>query len=1062
MRKKKNYLPNVQPLLRLITLWIASFISVAIYSQGRMVTGTITDIYGNSMPGVSVIIKGTTTGTVTDLNGKFSIRVPSDESVLTFSFIGYKTQEVVVGQQSDISLKLEEEVKEMDEVVVVGYGTMKKKLVTGANVHLSSDEMSKKPVLRVEQALQGLSSGVFVSSTSGQPGSALKVVVRGVGTIGDASPLYVVDGVPVGDISYIDPNNIESVDVLKDAASAAIYGVRAANGVVLITTKKGKSGDMKVSYDGYYGIQSVIKKIDMLNASEFTQLMNEAYYNTYKRYDPKFTFPTDANGNIDPLFLDTIANTNWQDYLFRNNVPIQSHTVSVSGGNDRSTYFASGTYFNQEGIAGAKNMSYFERMSGQINSNHKVKEYLSFGENITITHTRSSGIGVGNIYDNTVRGFLNATPIFPVYDETKSDGYGKSWKYPDESNPFASMNYKNNRISRNYNLIGNAFVILEPLKNLKIKSDFGFNFGSSESNKYTIVYNLSNLDINNRNTAEQSMYRNFGYNWENYVSYNLISGQHNAEVLVGNTINESSAFWVGGSKQNLTIDDFDHAIIDNATFDSTRNVYGSKSDDALLSYFARANYNYNEKYLLSVTYRRDGSTRFGPESRWGNFWSFSGGWIVSQEDFFKNNIKGIDYLKLRASWGQNGNDKIPAFSYLALIDFSDKFYYFGEEETKYIGAAPARIENTKLRWEDAEQLDIGFDARFLKNFSLAFDYYNKIQRGWLIIKPVPQLVGILNDNEYPIVNGGDVRNKGFEIELGYQKEINDFNLSIKANFAKNTNKVIDIPNNEGVIHGQTNVLYNGCEEIYRAQEGYPVGFFYGYKTNGLFQTQEEVDNYLGVDSLGNPILDSKGNQVKIQPKAEPGDVRFVDINKDGKIDEKDKTMIGNPYPDYTYGLLLSAGYKGFDLSATIQGVYGNDIVYGVRTMDRDYNNWDTEILERWTGPGTSNRIPRATLISQGNLNWKRFSDLYIYDGSYLKVRSISLGYDFAHKLLKKTFTQFRLYFTLVNPIVITNYKGLDPEVGYGNSTSSENMSTGIDLGTYPQPRQYLVGLNIKF
>jgi TonB-linked SusC/RagA family outer membrane protein len=1057
MLTKQNYLTTHQHLKKLL-LSITMVLSFGLlsYAQERIVTGTITDVSGNAMPGVNVVIKGSNTGVISDATGNFSIKVPSAESVLVFSFVGYQSQEVTVGEQNRINVTLKEEVSELEQVVVVGYGTMKKKLVTGANAHISSEDIANKPVLRVEQALQGMSSGVMVSATSGQPGADLKVRIRGVGTIGDASPLYVVDGVPTDNISYIDPSNIESIDVLKDAASGAIYGVRAANGVVLITTRKGKTGNMSVSYDGYYGTQSLIKQVDMLNGDEYMAYMLDAYKNAKKNRNP---FPVDANGNYTPDFLS--INTNWQDYLFRDNVPIQSHTVSFDGGNDKSTYSAGGAYFRQDGIAGTKNMSYYERISGRINSEHKLKSYLTFGENLTITHTNSSGIGIGNIYSNTIRGFLNASPKFKAVDTSYADGFGRSYN-SNETNPYGNMIYNNNNITRNNNAIGDAYLSVEPIKGLKIKSDIGINLNIQEYNSYTPVYQLSTLDLNIRSTAQQKMTRSFTYNWENNISYSRTFGLHNFEVLAGNTVNEYSEFWIGGSKQNLIIDDFNHAIINNATYDSTRNVEGAKDDDAFMSYYGRINYNYNEKILATFTYRRDGSTRFGKDNRWGDFFSASLGWIISQENFFKNSLgNAIEYFKIRASWGQNGNDKIKKYAYLALIDFNDKNYYFGENETKYIGAAPSMVENPKLRWEGAEQYNVGFDARFLKAFSLAFDWYNKRQNGWLIRQPVLLDVGILSNDEYPIVNGGDVRNRGVEVELGFDKTIGDLHLTMKANYSKNKNIVLDIPNQEGIIHGQRSVLFNSCPEIYQAATGYPIGYFYGYKTNGVFQNKEEIDAYTGVDSTGKAILGGNGQPIKIQPNANPGDVKFVDVNKDGKIDDNDRTMIGSPYPKFTYGFSFNAEYKGFDLSFFLQGVYGNDIVYGVRTMDSEISNWDSDMLNRWTGEGTSNKIPRAYAGLDPNGNWLKFSDLYIFDGSYLKVRNITVGYNFG-RLIKGPINQLRLYFTVSNPFVFTKYKGLDPEVGYGVSSSYESMSSGIDLGTYPQPRQFILGLNLKF
>lgn len=1058
MRQTTTVWPNRSTIKRSLAMFIMAFgLCFSLIAQERTVSGVVKDANDIGLPGVNVSVKGTTVGVVTDIEGKFSIKVPGNDAVLLITYVGYKSQELSVGENITFNVTLQEDVQQMDEVVVVGYGAMKKKLTTGANAHISGDAVSKRNNLRIEQSLQGATSGVMVAATSGQPGAGLKVRIRGVGTPGDASPLYIVDGVPVGDISYLDPNSVESMDILKDAASGAIYGVRAANGVVLITTKKGKSGQMNISYDGYYGVQNAPKRIDLLNAEEYMNYMNEANFNAKKGYK----YPSDENGKVLQSVLDTVPDTDWQDYLFTENSPVQSHAININGGNDISTFSINANYMKQNGIIGDEDMSYYQRISAGINSEHKIyKDIVVVGENLTFSNKKSKGVGVGNIYDNSIRGFLSATPIFSPLDASNADGYGRSW-IPEESNPYAAMHYFNQNISRNNKLVSDIYLQIEPIKNLKFKSDFGIDLSFDEYNKYTPAYYLSTLSSAVRSTTEQNMNRHFTYNWENFITYSFAIGKHDFTALVGNTVNEYSRFYVRGTKQDLIIEDFDHAILDNAIYDSTITVNGLKEEDAILSYFGRLNYNYDEKYLFAATIRRDGSTRFGKDNRWGNFISFSGGWVVTQEDFFK--FGWLDYFKVRASWGQNGNDKIEKFAYLSLIDFADKNYYFGANESKSIGAAPAKVENSKLQWEEAEQTNIGFDSRFLKDFSLAFDWYEKKQNGWLITQPVPTLMGILNTTEYPIVNGGDVKNTGIEIALGYQKSLGEFNFSLNANFTKNKNEVIDIPNEEKVIHGQTNVLSNGFEEMYRAEPGLPMGYFYGYKTDGIFQNVDEVNAHKGVDSLGNPILNAKGTQVLIQSSAVPGDVRFIDTNKDGKINSEDKTMIGNPHPDFSYGLTLNADYKGFDFSMVLQGVYGNDIVYGARSADNSFGNYSSDILERWHGEGTSNRMPRAYFGKDPNQNWFKFSDLYIYDGSYMKIRNVSFGYDFAKNVIRSPFKQLRVYFSVLNAFTFSDYKGYDPEVGYGDtSVSSENMSTGIDLGTYPIPRQYMVGINCKF
>ena len=1038
------------------------------YSQVRTISGSVSDATtGEPLLGVTVSIEGTTNGIVSDINGNYSLSNVNEDAVLVFSMIGYLTEYVPVLGKEKIDVSLVIDIQELDEVVVIGYGTMKKKLNTGANVHVSSDEMEQKHSLRLEQALQGLSSGVQITSNSGQPGSSFKVRIRGVGTIGNAEPLYIVDGVPTSDVAYLNPSDIESVDILKDAASSAIYGAQAANGVVLITTKKGNAGEMHISYNGYYGVQNVVKEIDMLSTQEYLMLMNEGYINSYPEYRTNTNYPDnlpflpqmdgngdvmyDNNGNvlIDPSVLNAIPDVNWQDYLFTKNAPIQSHSLSVEGGSEKSIYSASVNYFAQDGIIGTHDQSSYERTSIRVNSETSIyKDIFVFGENITFAHTVSHDIGVGNIYGNNIKGFLSTSPTFLPYDNSYSDGYGRSI-YPDETNPLANLYYNNQNKTVNNKALGNAYLILSPVKNLKLKTDLGFEISVKEYNKFTPVYELSTLDLNTNTKAEMNFDRNSKYNWENTATYTFAVGKNNFNLLAGNTVRERTRYYAGGTAYDLIIADLEHAVLDNGTNDSLETSYGTKDEETFLSYFGRVNYDYDQKILFTAVFRRDGSTKFGPSNRFGNFFSFSGGYILTQEEIFKFNW--LDFLKIRASWGQNGNDNIPSFAYQSLISLTDKDYYFGNPQARYTGAAPDQIPNSSIRWETATMTDIGFDVRFLNNFSFEFDWYKKMQKDWLVTIRVPELTGILDDNSYPIGNGGDVINTGLELALGYQKVTGDFNFSINGNFSYNKNKVLHIPTVDSIIHGPTGVLYTNFEEIYRATDGYPLGFFWGYQTDGIFQNNEQIDNYTKDGEL-------------IQPGAEPGDVIFKDLNDDGTIDSEDKTMIGNPWPKFIFGMSFNAEYKGFDLSVILQGVYGNDIANGFSSMNTFAPNKTTDALERWRGEGTSNRIPRMTNGSEANRNWRNFSDLYIMDGSYLKVRSINIGYNLSESLLKDVVGQCRIYFSVVNAFTFTKYTGFDPEVGYGDYDYRryESMSTGIDLGTYPQSRQFIFGLDLKF
>jgi TonB-dependent starch-binding outer membrane protein SusC len=825
--------------------------------------------------------------------------------------------------------------------------------------------------------------------------------------------------------------------VLKDAASAAIYGARAANGVVLVTTKKGTQDKLSVSYEGYYGIQNAAKKLDMLSAQEYMMIMNEA--NTNMGSKPLYSQET-----MDTLKYDT----DWMDYLFNKNVPQQSHTVSLEGGNDKSIFSTSLSYTSQEGIVGTAGKSKYERISARINSEHKVyKDKVKIGESFIYSHALKRGVGVGNIYANTVREFLNASPLFPAYDTNQDDGFGKSWAQTTESNPLAAMYYNNFNRDLYDKLLGNIYSEIEIVKGLKFNTKFGIDLNFKTGNSFVPTYVLSQQTFKDKSSATMEMSRDFSYNFENYLTYDFSKNKHTVSVLAGNTIQEYFNYWVKGVKEDLIIQDFDFAILDNATNDETVKATGSKKDEGWLSYFGRLNYNYAEKYMATATIRRDGSTKFGPDNRFGVFPSFSAGWVITNEDFFS--LSQLEFLKLRASWGKNGNDKIPSFSYISLVQSTQMDYYFGSNDVKYVGSAPVKAVNPKIKWEQAIQTDIGLDARFLEMFTFSFDWYKKTTSDWLVNPPVLDAIGV---DEPAFINGGEVENKGIEIDLGFQKNFGGLNVNINANLATNSNEVTYIEGKEGVIHGQGSVLFNGTEEFYRAEIGYPIGYFYGFKTDGIFQNQAEVDAY------------SKDGKL-LQKFAKPGDVRFVDVNNDGVVDTKDKTQIGDPHPDFTYGLSIGLDYKGFDFSFYLQGVHGNDVVQGIRINDRAFSNYTTDILGRWTGEGTSNRLPRVTPGNDQNLNYKRISDLYVEDGSYLKIRSINLGYTLTKaKLQALPIQSCRIYVSANNVLTFTKYSGLDPEIGYGDYDVKryDNFSTGIDLGTYPQPRSVLFGLNVKF
>ena len=1014
--------------------------------QSITISGSVTGEDGLPLVGATISIPGTATGTITDVNGYYSLEIPSEDVILVFSSIGYIDKEVSVGSRREINVILLSEITELDEVVVIGYGVQKKKLSTGANLHVGSEELTQKKTLRIEQALQGLAPGVNITANGGQPGEDLRVNIRGLGTVGNSSPLYVVDGMVTDNVRFLNPSDIESIDILKDAASSSIYGARAANGVILITTKKGEIGKMRVSFDSYWGVQNNPKKLDMLGASDYLMIQNEQRENMGWS-----TF-------YDQELIDTIGEgTDWQDYMFVKNAPITSSILSINGGTDISMYSASISYFKQEGIIGpdtiSDSRSNYSRISLRLNSDHKLyRDRVHIGQNLVYSHERQEGIGTKSIYgDNSVRGFLNASPTFPAYSDTTDDGFGVSW-IPQltfgDANPLAALYYSFLGITTRDKMLGNLYTEIEFFKGFSFTSRINIDMMYQTENEYKPIFRINSVLFNDKSTAIMRMERNFTYNWENFLQYTNTFGKHKVNALIGNTIEEYTRLNIEGQKEDLIIDDFDNAILDGATDSETQETKGGKILRRLVSFYGRINYDYNEKYLFSAIYRIDGSSKFGPDNKFGFFPSFSAGWLISEENFFDNSF--IDFLKIRGSWGRNGNDKILDFMYEATIASVERDYYFGTNDVQFVGASPEKIHNSRLKWETSEQANIGVDCRF-SGFNLVFDIYQKTTKDWLIIAPVSDLAG----TDAPTINGGDVRNRGLEFLLGYRFRVGDFHFNASGNMAMNRNEVLRIDNPEGIIHGEENQLFHGGQtECYRAEVGYPIGYFVGYETNGIFQDIDQINAYVNE------------NGDLIQPNAQPGDVIFRDLSGNGTIDVEDRTMIGNPHPDLSYGFSLDANYKGWDFALLLQGVYGNEILYGYRAEARAISNYTTKILGRWTGPGTSNTIPRVTPGAEGNQNYKRISDLYIEDGSYLKVRGLTLGYDFSKGILSniEILSQFRIYITFQNLYTFTKYPGYDPEVGYGDldETRYENYSISIDNGYYPTPRTTLIGLNLSF
>lgn len=1023
-------------------------------AQDKSLTGVVTSATDNTpLIGVSVQIKGTSIGNITDLDGKFSIKVEKGQT-LVFSYIGFKTQEIIVGNSAMLNVVLEEDNEVLDEVVVIGYGVQKKKLLTGATSQVKGESVAKLNTTNPLQAMQGQLPGVSIASTSGQPGSDMKVNIRGLGTIGNSGPLYLIDGVG-GDITTLNPADIESIDVLKDAASAAIYGAQAANGVVLITTKSGKEGKAEVSFDAYYGIQNVARKIDMLNAQEYMTIVDEKALNSGGApYDwSSYKSIRDAEGNI--------YDTDWIDAMFKDNATTESYTLGVTGGSATSTYAISLGYMNQEGIVGGKDVSNYSRYNFRINSEHKLfKNRLKVGEQVSFVYKKNSGIAVGNQYWNTLKGAFSTSPLSPIYsdnntyDSPYNDTTNSDW-YNADGNPYGSMMTTSNNENKNGTFSGNLYAELELIKNLRIKTVFGAVYGSNEYRDFTPLYRFSIYSYNDTRTkVSQNMSHSLGLTWTNTATYDWSIGQHAFNALLGMEAYRYEGMTVsagnGGLKEGF--DDWEHAYVSNGTSSSTANGLSASAsphdESRTVSYFGRLGWNWKETYMVNATLRADGSSRFAAGHRFGVFPSVSAGWTISNENFMESTKDWLDFLKLRASWGQVGNQNISNYQYLAPVT-SDALYLFGSgysdaDAAAYLknnwGAYPSRLANENVTWETSEQTNIGFDAYMLDNrFGVNFDFYIKNTKDWLVSAPILATAG----TGAPYINGGNVKNTGVELALSWNDVIGkDFRYNVSVNGAYNKNTVGEIPTEDGIIHGSSNQLYDNSPEFYRAENGKPIGYFWGYKTAGIFQNEQEIEDW---KNAGNGIL---------QSDVKPGDVKYVDIDKNGIIDEDDKVNLGNGMPDVTYGFNLGFTYKGLDFSLTANGALGQQIVQSYRSQGGKYANCTTAILDRWTGEGTSNSMPRVT---EENINWQ-FSDLYVLDGDYLRISNITVGYDFAKLIKCKVISQARVYAQVQNAFTFTKYNGMDPEIGYG----TDGWVSGIDLGYYPRPRTILLGVNLKF
>jgi TonB-linked SusC/RagA family outer membrane protein len=1037
--------------------------------------GRVTDENGEPVIGVNISIPGTSIGTVTDYDGNYSLTLARG-STLRFSYIGFLDKEYTITNQTQLNVQLFEDTEVLDELIVVGYGVQRKSVVTAAISKVSAEELNVTRPTRVEDALKGKVSGVQITQSSGQPGSDSKVRIRGIGTINNSEPLYIVDGMEVGGgINYLNPVDIASVEILKDAASAAIYGSRAANGVILVTTKKGDKGTATVNYDVSYGWQNPWKKKEILDAGEYMVIINEAQIN---------------DGNLPRYNNEQMTGagrgTDWQDETFYYNAPVQNHQVSVSGGTDKGNYFLSFGYFDQAGIVGGDyDKSNFERYSLRSNSTYTIFETkersflnnIQLGVNVGYSRNKSTGIETNSEYGSILGSALTFSPLVPVYADEETaksilSQYPHAVKngnrvfsippagFQEIANPVGMLNQPTAGLNNADKFVGSFWGELTILPELKFRSSYGVDLAFWGYDTYTFPYFLATQGKDMQFSTVQSE-MNRGYTWqlENYFSYNKSFEEvHNLSFVLGQSASKYTYRTLGGNDRDLLENDPLKANINYAIADRKEERAwggtGGYNFTARASYFGRIDYNYDEKYMLQATVRRDGSSNFGPGNKWGVFPSFSAGWNVTNEAFMDGRPEWFDFLKLRASWGKNGNDRIGQFLYTSLMNGGQNYYFGGGYDVNQgdpakvgeitgqmqYGSSPGYIPNPNVKWEESSQTNIGIDTRFLQSrLTFSVDYFKKKTIDMLMDQPIPSYVGI----SAPIANVGDMENWGLEFELGWKQSTGDFNYGLLANASYLKNKLINLGNETGEQIYE-NAGASGVGSYVKGMNGEVFPYFYGYKTDGIFQNQAEVDAY----------VNSEG--VKYQSAALPGDVRFVDRDRDGVISDSDKTKIGKGMPDWTYGLTLFADWKGIDMNLFFQGIVGNDVFDFSQRGDIPAMNRPAWILDRWHGEGTSNRIPRMTTANP-NGNW-RSSDLYIKDGSYMRLKSAQMGYTLPRKLTVRIAIQrLRVYISADNLLTFTGYDGFEPEIASGGYTT-----IGIDRGIYPQSRTISVGANITF
>lgn len=997
-------------------LFVLLALSYSVLSSQNLkkITGTVTDEKQEPIIGASVVVKGTTKGVSTDFDGNFSLEVPQN-AVLSVSTIGYQTQEISVGNKTKFLIVLKEEQQQLEEVVVVGYGTVRKKDLTGAVASVSGKNLKDKPLASAGEALQGRAAGIQVT-VSGKPGDNVSFRIRGISTINNSEPLLVIDGVPTDlGINALNMNDVENIDVLKDASATAIYGSRGANGVVLITTRKGKSGEGKLTFSTNVGVQTATGIPQMLNATQFASLHNEmiANYNKGVSTSSQLLQRIDFE---DPTVLG--EGTDWLDALFRTAF-MRNYSLSYSGGNEKSNYYVSGSVFDQDGIV--LNTSY-RRYTVQFNGESRVHSWIKFGNNLTLSHdVKKSG-------DYNIRMAMASQPTQPIYntDGSYAGPDTPAYQYGDIRNPIGTALINGNGTTKGYNILGNIYAEITPVKNLIFKTLGGIDFKFWEHRSFSPKYNWKPIPQPQSSLYEEAN-KSTTFLWDNTLTYtNTFKDKHFLNIMIGTSAQNNIYNRMNASVQEFLSDQNNQ--LNNGLLNPT--VGGTMNDWSIFSLIGRLNYTFADKYLLTATVRHDGSSRFSKENRWGTFPSFSIAWRLSEEPFFKEN-KWINDVKLRLGYGMTGNqDGIDNYAYFTRLKTGQYVFNNTPVSTLY----PHVMPNPDVKWETVEQFNGGIDLTLINNrVNLIFDAYLKNTSNMLVPMSVPLTTGY-SDVDVPSVNAGKIQNKGLELTISSQNTKGNFEWNTDFNISYNQNKVLKM--NDGIP------LFTGIDinmtKVQVSAEGKPVNSFYGYVTNGIFQNVAEVTNYA----------------VQVVGGTAPGDIKFRDLDNNGVINSDDRTYIGNPFPKWNFSLNNSFAYKNFDLQIFFQGVAGNDIYNANRIWQEGMSvpqNQIVRVLDRWTGEGTSNSVPRA-VYSDPNQN-VRHSNRFIEDGSYLRLKNLTLGYTLPKEVSERFHTEMvRLYFSCQNLWTLTNYIGFDPEVG----------TSGVDLGTYPVTRTMSFGLNIQF